>query len=334
MGVTVVLEMDLNNDGNVMDYLKRMDRNNDGHVTAREFVAAGGSAEEFQRIYSGVTFGGARDHFGARSMVGAEVLSAGIGMDAWRIELTAATPSTEKYREVGCNPNLIARKLQDSAHEQPADVGYALRALEVAREHPAVALQAIKLIKLIAFKFPNERLDLTRQTLGSVLATLEIHINEEFVAGACCSLLKNLTDGSCDGRERCEWPGEDASPCSPTSRSRRFELTPARMIHEAGAEPIIEAAIRANAHNKFVIEAARAALVNIRFGNVAFEAADLDGDGILEEELRAFQRLADADGDGEITMDEVDRYKQHLLKAADFDGDGTIDRDDRGSSTC
>ena len=42
-------------------------------------------------------------------------------------------------------------------------------------------------------------------------------------------------------------------------------------------------------------------------------------------ELQAFQRLADADGDGEITMDEVHNYGRNLLRVADMDGDGKID---------
>eukprot|EP00658_Telonema_sp_P-2_P082517 TRINITY_DN8739_c0_g2_i10.p1 TRINITY_DN8739_c0_g2~~TRINITY_DN8739_c0_g2_i10.p1 ORF type:complete len:274 (+),score=80.14 TRINITY_DN8739_c0_g2_i10:97-918(+) len=229
----------------------------------------------------------------------------------------------------GCNPEDIARKLQDSCYESPSDVAYALRALEVARSHPRVALQAVKLIQLIAFKFPNERLHITRQVLGSLLATLELHMEDEFVAGCCCSTLKFLTDGACDGRERGEWPGECASPCSPTNKSQRFELTPARMLHEAGAEPIIERALRSNEHNEFLVADANRALDNIRFGTVAFDVADIDGDGVLDdEELLAFQKLADVDGDGTITLEEVEEYGKQLLKSGDLDGDGMIDADE------
>eukprot|EP00656_Telonema_subtile_P003829 TRINITY_DN11736_c0_g1_i4.p1 TRINITY_DN11736_c0_g1~~TRINITY_DN11736_c0_g1_i4.p1 ORF type:complete len:242 (+),score=58.47 TRINITY_DN11736_c0_g1_i4:187-912(+) len=217
-------------------------------------------------LYSGSTFGSARDHFGARATLGADPLTAGEGRDAWRIELTAAIPSAEKLRECGCDPDLIARTMQDSCHEQPEDVAYALRALEVARHHPQLALQAVKLMQLVAFKFPHERVHTTRQVLGSLLATMEIHAEEEFIASACCSTLKFLTDGTCDGRDRAEWPGEEASPCSPTNRSQRFELTPARMLHEAGAEAIIQRVVAINAHNEYLVDAGNRAISNIRFG--------------------------------------------------------------------
>merc|ERR1712086_483443 len=94
--------------------------------------------------YSGVTFGHARDKFGAREMLAAGKLCQEWGPDAWRIELNHAIPSEAKMKEVGCNPARIARMLQNSQHERPEDVGYAVRALEVARGDCAVALQSMK----------------------------------------------------------------------------------------------------------------------------------------------------------------------------------------------
>ena len=42
--------------------------------------------------------------------------------------------------------------LQNSQHERPEDVGYAVRALEVARGDCAVALQPMRVFVLVAFK--------------------------------------------------------------------------------------------------------------------------------------------------------------------------------------
>ena len=87
----------------------------------------------------------------------------------------------------------------------------------------------------VEYRYPSQRLTLTRQLLGSVLATLDIHSAEEFVASACIETLKYLTDGSNDGRNRQNWPGHLASPCSATNQSQRFELSTARMLSEVCA---------------------------------------------------------------------------------------------------
>ena len=48
----------------------------------------------------------------------------------------------------------------------------------------------------VEYRYPSQRLTLTRQLLGSVLATLDIHSAEEFVASASIETLKYLTNGS------------------------------------------------------------------------------------------------------------------------------------------
>ena len=51
-----------------------------------------------------------------------------------------------------CHSQNDSACLQNSQHERPEDVGYAVRALEVARCDCAVALQSIKVFALVAFK--------------------------------------------------------------------------------------------------------------------------------------------------------------------------------------
>lgn len=215
----------------------------------------------------------------------------------------------------------VSRALQDAEEENVEDVDLALRSITYCPDDPRVALQALKMVGIIAFRHPEARPFLMQQAYDEILLAMDNHPDDEFVQGAGIAVMKYLTCG--------ESRGEKASPCVPVASADHYDIECSKLLADHGAKEYIERAMATHPNNSFLQQDGKLVLSNMHYGHALHSALDIDGDGKIEDhELEALAKklkAKDLDGDGKFSQDEILKaLKGHL----DVDGDGTMDMEE------
>jgi len=249
---------------------------------------------------------------------------------AWRFNLAKTLGGggdrTTGNDAFGTEPDgaVVARQLQDCEEENIEDIDLALRAITYCPNDPRVALQALKMVGIIAFRHPEGRAFLSTQAYVEVFLAMDNFPDDEDVQVAAVAAMKYLTCGEITGNDG-SVAGDDATPCATVSSAEHFDLEAGNLFNDMGAGDRVRAACARHPNNIYLAQDAKKVLANISFADTIYGVLDIDGDGKIEahelEALAAKLGAKDLDGDGKFSQDELVKC---LQKHLDVDGDGNI----------